>query len=270
MNENNYFTDDFVKMWRNLFPHNLIKMDFISKLTCIYILYYLNMQQLHALTAFAFLTQVNFLECGGLALSLLISHKVADALSFFTFLNAWAASARGDPNIIDPCFNSSELFPPINLSGFQTSTGIVKDNISTRRFIFDAANIASIREQFADLNTVAATTDHPRRRPTRIEALSSFLWSRYMASTQPIDARGDKIYTVFHAVNLRTRTEPPMSERHFGNISRLAITVPTVDAGTDGGHKIVDQVMTLVGPPALCPYGRLVYKRDIRFSKTSL
>lgn len=66
-----------------------------------------------------------------------------------------------------------------------------------------------------------------------------------MASTQPIDARGDKIYTVLHAVNLRTRTEPPMSERHFGNISRLAITVPTVDAGTDGGHKIVDQVMTL-------------------------
>ncbi|XP_030449746.1 stemmadenine O-acetyltransferase-like [Syzygium oleosum] len=186
--------------------------------------------------------QVNFLECGGLALSLLISHKVADALSFFTFLNAWAVSARGDPNIIDPCFNSSELFPPINLSGFQASTGIVKDNISTRRFIFDAATIASIREQFADLNTVAATTDHPRRRPTRIEALSSFLWSRYMASTQPIDARGDKIYTVLHAVNLRTRTEPPMSERHFGNISRLAITVPTVDAGTDGGHKIVDQV----------------------------
>ncbi|KAK3443272.1 hypothetical protein EUGRSUZ_B03225 [Eucalyptus grandis] len=186
--------------------------------------------------------QVNFFECGGLALSLLISHKVADALSFFTFLNAWASAARGDPGIIDPCFSSSELFPPIDLSGFQTSTGIVKDNISTRRFIFDAATIASLREKFTDLKKVADVADHPRRRPTRVEALSSFLWSRYMASTQPIEARGDKIYTVLHAVNLRTRTEPPISERHFGNISRLAIAVPTVDASTDGGYKIVDQV----------------------------
>lgn len=212
------------------------------------------MQHLHPLTMFTFLTQVNFFECGGLALSLLISHKVADALSFFTFLNAWAAAARGDPGITDPCFNSSELFPPINISGFQTSSGIVKDNISTRRFVFDAATIASLREQFADLNNVAATADQPRRRPTRVEALSSFLWSRYMASTQPIEARGNKIYTVLHAVNLRTRTEPPMSERHFGNISRLAITVPTVDAGTSGGYKIVDQVMStgrLRGPTAL-------------------
>ncbi|KAK3443270.1 hypothetical protein EUGRSUZ_B03227 [Eucalyptus grandis] len=189
--------------------------------------------------------QVNFFECGGLALSLLISHKVADALSYFTFLNSWAATARGDTDIIDPCFSSSELFPPINLSGFQTSTGIVKDNISTRRFVFDAATIASLREQLTDLNNAAAaatTVDHQRSRPTRVEALSSFLWSRYMASTQPIDTRGDKLYTVLHAVNLRTRMEPPMSGHHFGNISRLAITVPTKDAVVDGGHKIVHQV----------------------------
>ncbi|KAF8040714.1 hypothetical protein BT93_B2825 [Corymbia citriodora subsp. variegata] len=186
--------------------------------------------------------QVNFFECGGLALSLLISHKVADALSYFTFLNAWAAIARGVTDIISPCFNSSELFPPINISGFSTTIGIVKDNISTRRFVFDATTIASLREQFTDLNNAAATIDRQRCRPTRIEALSSFLWSRYMASTQPIDARGDKLYTVLHAVNLRTRTEPPMSGHHFGNISRLAITMPTKDAGTDGGYKIVHQV----------------------------
>ncbi|KAF8040713.1 hypothetical protein BT93_B2824 [Corymbia citriodora subsp. variegata] len=196
-----------------------------------------NMQDL------AVAVQLNFFECGGLALSLLMSHKVADALSFFTFLNAWAATARGDPaGITDLCFNTSELFPPINVAGFQTSTGIVKDNISTRRFVFDAATITSLRDKFANLNKVADAADQPRRRPTRVEALSSFLWSRYMASTQPIEARGDKIYTVLHAVNLRTRTEPPLSERNFGNISRLAITVPTVDAGTDGGYKIVDQV----------------------------
>ncbi|KAL3751844.1 hypothetical protein ACJRO7_012645 [Eucalyptus globulus] len=185
--------------------------------------------------------QVNFFECGGLALALLISHKVADALSIFTFLNAWAATARGDADIIDPCFDSSEHFPPINLSSFQTKTGIVKDNISSRRFVFDATAIASLREQFTNLNSAAAA-DHQCCHPTRVEALSSFLWNRYMASTQPIDARGDKLYTVLHAVNLRTRMEPPISGHHFGNISRIAIAVPTKDAGTDGGYEIVHQV----------------------------
>ncbi|KAK3443271.1 hypothetical protein EUGRSUZ_B03226 [Eucalyptus grandis] len=159
--------------------------------------------------------QVNFFECGGLALALLISHKVADALSIFTFLNAWAATARGDADIIDPCFDS--------------------------RFVFDATAIFSLREQFANLNSAAAA-DPQCCRPTRVEALSSFLWSRYMASTQPVDARGDKLYTVLHAVNLRTRMEPPISGHHFGNISRVAVAVPTKDAGTDGGYEIVHQV----------------------------
>ncbi|KAF8040715.1 hypothetical protein BT93_B2826 [Corymbia citriodora subsp. variegata] len=188
--------------------------------------------------------QVNFFECGGLALSLLISHKIADALSIFTFLDAWAAAARGDTDIIDPCFGSFELFPPIKLSGFHLSTGIVKDNISSRRFVFEAATIALLREKFADLNSAAATAnvDHQCSRPTRVEALSSFLWSRYMASTQPLEARGDKLYTVQHAVNLRTRMEPPMSGHHFGNYSGRAITVPTKDAGTNGGYRIVHQV----------------------------
>ncbi|KAK4763661.1 hypothetical protein SAY87_013099 [Trapa incisa] len=70
------------------------------------------------------------------------------------------------------------------------------------------------------------------------------MWSRYMASTQAAAAGvRNKLYTVLHAVNLRPRMDPPLSERHFGNISRVAITRPsTADIAADGGYKIVSHV----------------------------
>ncbi|KAF8018542.1 hypothetical protein BT93_H3427 [Corymbia citriodora subsp. variegata] len=49
----------------------------------------------------------------------------------------------------------------------------------------------------------------------------------------------DKTYKVLHAVNLRPRMDPLLSDRHFGNISRIALAMPTRD--TDE-HMIVNQV----------------------------
>ncbi|KAA8529713.1 hypothetical protein F0562_034187 [Nyssa sinensis] len=168
--------------------------------------------------------QVTFFDCGGMAVSLGVSHKVADALSFFMFLNCWAATARGDTDLPCPQFESATLFPPVNFTDFKPSTGIVKEKIMTKRFVFTASKISAIRDKYSD-NTSA---DYPRR-PTRIEALSAFIWSRFMASTQAKLSDSNKIYTVLHAVNLRTRMDPPLPEYYFGNISRLAIAVPSMD-----------------------------------------
>ncbi|OWM89719.1 stemmadenine O-acetyltransferase-like [Punica granatum] len=187
--------------------------------------------------------QVNIFNCGGLAISLLMSHKVADALSYFTFLNSWAAIARGETNlIINPCFDSATLFPPVDMSGLRLNMGIVKENIVTKRFVFDAPVLASLREKYND-----ATSEEYQRPPTRVEALSTFLWSRYMASTQVKEEAADednnnKLYSVLHAVNLRTRMDPALSERHFGNISRIAVTRPNTYISGDAGYKIVNQV----------------------------
>ncbi|KAK3418942.1 stemmadenine O-acetyltransferase [Eucalyptus grandis] len=185
--------------------------------------------------------QVSFFECGGLCLALCLSHKLADALSFFSFLNSWAAITRGDGgHIISPIFESSSLFPPVNLVGYAPSTGLLKEGLVTKRFVFDARSITTLRDKYSTAEIAEA--EGQRRRPTRVEALSAFLWRRYMESTQKKGDRiseNDKIYTVLHAVNLRPRMDPPLSDRHFGNISRIALTRPTVD--TDE-HMIVNQV----------------------------
>ncbi|XP_047319099.1 stemmadenine O-acetyltransferase [Impatiens glandulifera] len=168
--------------------------------------------------------QITHFDCGGLAVSVAVSHKVGDALSFFMFLNAWAATARGETTGPPPRFESATLFPPKNIDSFKPNIGMVKENISTKRFVFTAPNIASLRDKY----------EFPAGRPTRIEALSAFIWTRFISATKSkIFESKNKIHTIFHAVNLRPRVDPPLPENYFGNISRPAITIPTNDNNDD-------------------------------------
>ncbi|KAK3013145.1 hypothetical protein RJ639_008568 [Escallonia herrerae] len=173
---------------------------------------------------FTLAIQVTFFDCGGMAVAIGVSHKIADALSFFLFINTWAACGRGDNDdlIPRPLFDSATLFPPRNVGGYRHTTGIVKENIVTKRYVFDASKISTLRDKYADRSRAEFS-----RLPTRIEALSAFIWSRFMEATGAKDDPS-KIYTVLHAVNLRTRANPPLPENYFGNISRIAISVPSL------------------------------------------
>ncbi|XP_028779018.1 vinorine synthase-like [Neltuma alba] len=56
--------------------------------------------------------QFNVFDCGGIAVGVCLSHKIADALSYFQFIKSWAAMARGEAEKIRTHFQSSSLFPP--------------------------------------------------------------------------------------------------------------------------------------------------------------
>ncbi|KAJ8758868.1 hypothetical protein K2173_002647 [Erythroxylum novogranatense] len=180
--------------------------------------------------------QVTFFECGAMAIGFAMSHKIGDALSFFMFLNSWAAIARGDNSIKVPCFDSAEIFPPRNISGYQPSTGIVKDDIVTKRFVFDAANIEALRAEYSDRTNKLNT-----RYPSRVEALSTFIWSRFKAAIGGTEYASDKIFMVIHAINLRTRFNPPISEEHFGNICNIASVMSTTDT-KDESFGFINQI----------------------------
>ncbi|KAL4638767.1 hypothetical protein ACB092_03G170200 [Castanea dentata] len=134
--------------------------------------------------------QVTFFNCGGLVIGVLMSHRIVDS--------------------DNSCTHTHTLFPPQELSDFNPNLGITNDKIVTTRLVFDASVIAEIREKYSSDDKII---EYPR--PSRVEALSAFIWSRFMASTQPkLDP--DKIYSILHAVNLRTKTEPPLPYAYFG------------------------------------------------------
>nr|AMZ03411.1 acyltransferase ACT5 [Plectranthus barbatus] len=195
---------------------------------------------------FCMAVQATYFRCGGAAVGLLISHKIADALSFFSFANTWAAVARdGDGGGQMPKFDAAAYFPPRDISGYKPSTGMMKEELATRIFTFPAKEISVLRERYAAAggSTGTGLGDVPHRRPTRVEALSAFIWNRFVSATG-MKPDPNKIYTVQHAVNLRTRTDPPLTESHFGNISRVAIAKPAVGDGglMDGGVELMQRV----------------------------
>uniref|UniRef100_A0A2P2MD48 Uncharacterized protein MANES_13G013800 n=1 Tax=Rhizophora mucronata TaxID=61149 RepID=A0A2P2MD48_RHIMU len=171
--------------------------------------------------------QFNIFACGGFAVGVCISHKLGDALATFTFINFWAAVSRGESGLVPPQFISATLFPPKNLSGYNPRIGITKENIATKRLVFSTSAIEAIRAKYGK----GAGLDN-QRPPSRIEALTVFIWSRFMAATSAESTPARKLNLILHAVNLRARMDPPLPDHSFGNYYRIAITVPF--PGEDG------------------------------------
>ncbi|KAL8550665.1 hypothetical protein ACS0TY_009179 [Phlomoides rotata] len=177
--------------------------------------------------------QLTYFRCGGAAVGLVMSHKIADAFSFLLFANTWAAVSRGGGAPSRPDFDGAAVFPPRDVSGFKTSAWAAKeDELTAKIFTFPSSKIAALKEKYSGGGGAAA--------PTRVEALSAFIWTRFISATET-EPDPNKIYTVIHAVNLRARVDPPLSERHFGNFSRFALTTPAVEDGRvmDGDHELL-------------------------------
>ncbi|XP_050119354.1 stemmadenine O-acetyltransferase-like [Malus sylvestris] len=179
--------------------------------------------------------QLNIFQCGGFAIGQCVSHKIADGLSYFTFSKIWAAIARGEQaNIDPPQFVSATLFPPKEFNtGFDGGVGITKDRV-TKRFVFNASKIKTLQAKYEkDMKSLQL------KHPTRVETLSAFIWSGYVAATK--DCTVNKLYMVIHAVNLRPRFSPPLPQHSFGNLFRVAMTSPL--RISNGGEEECDGVV---------------------------
>ncbi|KAI5352103.1 hypothetical protein L3X38_004994 [Prunus dulcis] len=175
--------------------------------------------------------QLNIFECGGFAIGQCISHKIADGLSHFMFSKTWAATALGDqPRIELPEFVSAALFPPKEFNiGYDAGIGITKNRV-TKRFVFDASKIESLKTKYkgkdsSGFNSRVLSLEN-KKGPSRVEALSAFIWSRFVATTKDDAGHDEKHYIVLHSVNLRPRFDPPLPQHCFGNFYRGAMTAP--------------------------------------------
>ncbi|KAI3935886.1 hypothetical protein MKX01_004613 [Papaver californicum] len=173
--------------------------------------------------------QINVLEedCGGIVIGICISHKIGDGSSLTTFINDWAAAARGVPieQIKGPQFDLPSLFPLRDLKGYiPPSAGAeMVEEIVTKKFVFEASKIAELKKH-GIVGNESDRNDDVNKYPTRVEALSAFIWRRVIALDQTKKQMSNEtppvttVYGSLHAVNMRARMIPPLPSASFGNM----------------------------------------------------
>ncbi|KAH7865439.1 hypothetical protein Vadar_006731 [Vaccinium darrowii] len=91
--------------------------------------------------------QLNYFNCGGIAIGITLCHRIADACTLSMFVKAWAITAHGDTNTVAPSFVTSSLFPPKEQFGKPMSFESSKHWADTRRFCFSSSKITALRAE---------------------------------------------------------------------------------------------------------------------------
>ncbi|XP_057767474.1 stemmadenine O-acetyltransferase-like [Salvia miltiorrhiza] len=173
--------------------------------------------------------KICFFGCGGISVAICMSHKIADGTSLVAFVNAWAASSRGEPQNFQPSFDLASVFPPKDPSEleFTQKIGMTEEKIATKRFVFDKEELEKLRNSESEV-----------KNPTRVEAVSSYIWRRFMDAVKAKDGVKTTSFIASHAVNLRPRRSPPFPQHMFGNCWRPAIAVTSEAEGSDESELV--------------------------------
>ncbi|KAG8640040.1 BAHD acyltransferase At5g47980 [Manihot esculenta] len=157
------------------------------------------------------LVQASFFSCGGLAIGVSISHKIADASTVNTFIKGWAAAAHeaADEQKQLPLLYASSIFPPQNLPFHRMSTvKLNEDKCITERYVIEASKIAALKTKAGSESV---------RDPTKVEAVTAFIWKCAMKASRS-NSKQCRPSALAQSVNLRKRMEPPLPENTIGNL----------------------------------------------------
>ncbi|KAI3947981.1 hypothetical protein MKW92_005846 [Papaver armeniacum] len=195
--------------------------------------------------------QVNFFDCGGVAITVCISHKIGDTSTYAAFINSWAATARGAP-AASPNFDSQSLFPiPVpdtsdtdnDRRRYHSSDDEENEDLVTKRLVFDGEKVSALRERIGDTLTTL-------KYPTRVESVSALIWKSAMEAGVVTSPRGEQkpelISEMYIVVNVRKKMDPPLSDSSFGNIFSMATAKATITSGGVDLDDLVGQIRVAI------------------------
>lgn len=175
--------------------------------------------------------QVTELKCGGLLVSCVLDHRVADAYSANQFLVSWAEAAQSKPISLLPCLRRSLLNPrrpgsyhPSIESSYIPFPELPPPNSSPSDYVI--SRIYYIPEnQLSQLQSSATNTNIGKKR-TKVEIFSAFLW-KMVAECANVDK---KIFKMGMVVDGRNRLcdgdddddKVKMMATYFGNVIAMA------------------------------------------------
>ncbi|KAK4278474.1 hypothetical protein QN277_016315 [Acacia crassicarpa] len=190
--------------------------------------HFLPVDDAHLGSGFLVKVQINLFDCGGLAIGVSFSHKIADASTIGSFIKAWSCTAIGcmtesmlPKYVMESHFPSMEFskdLPPLEIKPVLSCI--------TRRFVFESSDVTKLK---------AKASSKLVEQPTRVEATLALIW-RCAATTSRINLGITKRPSKFsQVINIRKRTNPPLPETCVGNCFSIFVaeTEETNDSSTD-------------------------------------
>ncbi|KAM7497855.1 hypothetical protein LguiA_022269 [Lonicera macranthoides] len=171
--------------------------------------------------------RLSHFDCGGIALTACMSHKVGDGCTFSTFLSHWAAVTCQSGEEVSPHFISS----PANDPNDTPEVVLPIRNWVTKRFVFHNTKIAQLKNMIASSGV---------ENPTRVESLSALIYK--CAMTAKSTSSGSFSPSVmFQATNMRDKLIPPLPKTTVGN-NLWHLCVPTTTENGSNLNSIVEQM----------------------------
>ncbi|KAE8677569.1 FAM135B protein [Hibiscus syriacus] len=159
-----------------------------------------------------FLVRFTSFSCGGVAVSLSLTHKLFDVSALLTLLQTWSSVCCGSSHPIAPILIGEKFLAPRDeLSAISATNRIEAEKFVQRRFVFSAAKIAELK---AEVNK--EFHDVFQSYPSRVEVVLALIWKCAVATKKQKTGKfGPTV--MFQAVNLRKRLSPPLPETAVGN-----------------------------------------------------
>ncbi|CAN8275093.1 unnamed protein product [Cochlearia groenlandica] len=182
------------------------------------------------------LVKATYFQCGGIAIGICISHKIADAASISTFIEIWTAIAHGEAEdkVAGPEFVAANFYPPANEAyNFPVDEQADKRSSTTKRFVFSASKIEELRTKTAGSEAVD--------RPTRVECVTALIWKGFVEAFSSNKDNLD-VKILIQPVNLRSKIPTLLPETLIGNIMFSSVVLST---GQEKEVKIEEAVKEL-------------------------
>jgi len=120
--------------------------------------------------------QINCFACGGMAISICMSHKIGDASTLFNFMNDWSIINKNLPKekgekglLVEPLHlldGGASMFPQRDLPIFRELVLKKENNVVCKRFVFQPSMIKSLK---------AMVTSSSMHSPTRVQVVTAWI-----------------------------------------------------------------------------------------------
>ncbi|KAF3684881.1 putative polygalacturonase-like [Capsicum annuum] len=156
------------------------------------------------------IAQLSHFDCGGIALSVCLSHKIGDGSSAHCFLRDWASLTRSSNSTIrpSPYFVEDSILPSQIGNGLLVSPvlGSDADKCVQKRFVFSSTKLSALKSSIVVQNVTSS------------EAVSALLYKCAAFSAMGVNSGSFKRSQLIQISDLREMISPQLPPNSIGNL----------------------------------------------------